>query len=64
MKSLNLDTPRNGFEYMLLMSLHNMGFYAEMTNCMIFQLLSKARCEKTGLRGFRPGLTQTGLYSL
>ena len=21
------------------------------------------RCEKTGLRGFRPGLTQTGLYS-
>ena len=21
------------------------------------------RCEKTGLRGFRPGLKQTGLYS-
>ena len=21
------------------------------------------RCEKTGLQGFRPGLTQTGLYS-
>ena len=21
------------------------------------------RCEKTGLRGFRPGSTQTGLYS-
>ena len=21
------------------------------------------RCEKTGLRGFRPGPTQTGLYS-
>ena len=21
------------------------------------------RCEKTGLRGFRPGLTQTGLYN-
>ena len=22
------------------------------------------RCEKTGLRGFRPGPTHTGLYSL
>ena len=25
--------------------------------------LFKTRCEKTGLRGFRPGPTQTGLYS-
>ena len=25
--------------------------------------LLESRCEKTGLRGFRPGLTQTGLYS-
>ena len=25
--------------------------------------LDEPRCEKTGLRGFRPGLTQTGLYS-
>ena len=24
---------------------------------------NKPRCEKTGLRGFRPGPTQTGLYS-
>ena len=24
---------------------------------------NEPRCEKTGLRGFRPGLTQTGLYS-
>ena len=26
-------------------------------------LLFEPRCEKTGLRGFRPGPTQTGLYS-
>ena len=25
--------------------------------------LYEPRCEKTGLRGFRPGPTQTGLYS-
>ena len=25
--------------------------------------LYEPRCEKTGLRGFRPGLTQTRLYS-
>ena len=25
--------------------------------------LKEPRCEKTGLRGFRPGPTQTGLYS-
>ena len=25
--------------------------------------LFEPRCEKTGLQGFRPGLTQTGLYS-
>ena len=24
--------------------------------------LNEPRCEKTGLRGFRPGMTQTGLY--
>ena len=29
---------------------------------MIKQLL-EPRSEKTGLQGFRPGLTQTGLYS-
>ena len=26
-------------------------------------LIFESRCEKTGLRGFRPGPTQTGLYS-
>ena len=25
--------------------------------------LNEPRCEKTGLRGFRPGPTQTGLYN-
>ena len=24
---------------------------------------NEPRCEQTGIRGFRPGLTQTGLYS-
>ena len=27
------------------------------------QKLHEPRCEKTGLRGFRPGTTKTGLYS-
>ena len=33
---------------------------------MLFSMLNaiiEPRCEKTGLRGFRPGPTQTGLYS-
>ena len=30
---------------------------------LIMKLLYEPRCEKTGLRGFRPGLTQTRLYS-
>ena len=29
-----------------------------------FPSLNEPRHKKTGLRGFRPGLTQTGLYSL
>ena len=28
-----------------------------------YWLLYKPQCEKTGVRGFRPGLTQTDLYS-
>ena len=33
-------------------------------NCICFSIVSyEPRCEKTGLRGFRPGPTQTGLYS-
>ena len=28
-----------------------------------FLILNESRLEKTGLRGFRPGLTQTDLYS-
>ena len=27
------------------------------------EMMNEPRCEKTGLRGFRPGLTQTWLYS-
>ena len=29
----------------------------------LYQLAYEPLCEKTGLRGFRPGLIQTGLYS-
>ena len=32
---------------------------AERVGAMTFE----PRCEKTGLRGFRPGPTQTGLYN-
>ena len=28
-----------------------------------FRLADEPRCEKTGLRGFRPGPTQIGLYN-
>ena len=30
---------------------------------MSLSVIFEPRCEKTGLPGFRPGLTQTGLYS-
>ena len=30
-----------------------------MGSCVTYE----PRCEKTGLRGFRPGPTQTGLYN-
>ena len=32
--------------------------------CISFYVLYEPRREKTGLRGFRPGLTQTGLCKL
>ena len=32
--------------------------------CIFTSLLVEPRREKTGLRGFRPGPTQTGLYKL
>ena len=43
----------------------------QSTQVLVLQLCTEApcylpiepHCEKTGLRGFRPGLTQTGLYS-
>ena len=33
------------------------------TFAVISQLIFEPRCEKTGLPGFRPGTTQTGLHS-
>ena len=32
-------------------------------NIIILQTKNEPRCEETGLRGFRPGPTQNGLYS-
>ena len=38
---------------------------SDRTDCigMIYRFLYEPRCEKTRLRGFQPGPTQTGLYS-
>ena len=36
----------------------NVSWYINYVDTII-----EPRCEKTGLRGFRPGPTQTGLYS-
>ena len=33
------------------------------TGFLLTELVYKPRCEKTGLRGFRPGQTQSWLYS-
>ena len=35
----------------------------EHLNNIIPGSVNEPRCEKTGLRGFRPGPTQTGLYN-
>ena len=43
--------------------------YSHFVRCLIWGytvclcVINEPRCEKTGLRGFRPGPTQTGLYS-
>ena len=40
------------------------GFVVKMDmNNLVVAACNEPRSEKTGLRGFRPGLTQTGLYS-
>ena len=55
------------------MSTNNIGFYDEDLSNMhlissseefqAYQSTFEPPCEQTGLRGFRPGPTQTGLYS-
>ena len=37
--------------------------YLSSPRLCFFIVLNEPRCEKTGFRGFRPGSTQTGLYS-
>ena len=54
--------PGKGLHEVLLMSTYNLCFYGVLTND-ILQLSSEPRSEKTGLGGFRPGPTQTGLYN-
>ena len=50
------------FKYANLCSLI---FFIKLFNSDMSQITKQIapRCEKTGLRGFRPGPTQTGLYS-
>ena len=40
-----------------------MQYSAVFTAVEVTIFLYESRCEKTGLRGFRPGPTQTGLHS-
>ena len=37
---------------------------SRVINFVLNYTLNEPRCEKTGLWGFRPGPTQTGLYKL
>ena len=55
--------------YLLLKTNQNLEIYIDDTSrltadCLLFLVPSEPRREKTGLRGFRPGPTQTGLYKL
>ena len=52
-----LETPKTGFlATRLILSARTKGEGRTKTDI-------EPRCEKTGLRGFRPGPTQTGLYN-
>ena len=37
-------------------------FFFRVSAHILMYFINEPRCEKTGLRGFRPGPTQTGLY--
>ena len=54
------ETPKIGF---LTTRLKYWYLYEFITFILRSQLLFEPRSEKTGLRGFRPSPTQTGLYS-
>ena len=53
----------------LLATKKNLGFSLEQQDILVLMsryiliIIFEPRCEKTGLRGFRPGQTQAGLYS-
>ena len=42
---------------------HNSPKFSDTQNVCCNHLIIEPRCEKTGLRGFRPGPTQTPLHS-
>ena len=44
------------------MEYYTCSFYILRTAKIGVRCIFEPRCEKTGLRGFRPGPTQTGLY--
>ena len=45
------------------MNVYKISLYGTVRKIICFSLQYEPRSEKTGLRGFRPGPTQTGLCS-
>ena len=60
-KENNEDPHQTALNCLLRPVCRSLGYFVlkNILTCMIYE----PRCEKTGLRGFRPGPTQTGLYS-
>ena len=51
------------FSTIVLFVIHGIGKWPIIVGVNVRKIIEPRR-EKTGLRGFRPGPTQTGLYSL
>ena len=66
-KSEKADILKIMFAAHFMDSMERMQYYVQQAIIIVFiepcSYIIKPRCEKTGLRGFRPGPTQTGLYS-
>ena len=53
-----------GFICWLILALSVTACYLILSCLSMVAIINEPRREKTGLRGFRPGPTQTGLYKL